>query len=126
MGDWLKVNGEAIYGSRPWDTYGEGPTVVQYGRIVEPRRPFTPQDIRITTKGSVLYAIVMGWGWPGDERVIKSLNATKRLPFEKISTISVLGGGPLPRWSRDDAALRIQAPPQRPCEHASVMKITGI
>ena len=126
IGDWLKVNGEAIYGSRPWDTYGEGPTVVQYGGMKEPRRPFTPQDTRFTTKGNVLYAIVTGWGWPDDELVIKSLNSTKRLPFEKISTISVLGGGQLLKWSRDDTALRIQAPPQRPCEHAAVMKIAGI
>ncbi len=72
MGAWLKLNGEAIYESRPWQTFGEGPTKVEMGSFTDGKRPmFTGQDYRFTTRGGKLYAIALNW--PGEKAVIRSL-----------------------------------------------------
>ena len=67
---WMPVNGEAIFDTRPWTVYGEGPTVVAGGPFKEDF-PFTAQDVRFTTKGQALYAICMGV--PTTAVTIKSL-----------------------------------------------------
>lgn len=57
---WMKTNGESVFGTRPWMTYGEGPTRVSSGSFREDF-PFTNRDVRFATKGkTLLYATFLG------------------------------------------------------------------
>ena len=124
VGGWLKQNGEAIYGTRPWKVYGEGPTKNPGGPFSEQKEnPYTPQDVRFTTKGSVLYAILLGW--PGRDTVITSLPTGKTLWFGPIRKVRMLGLDAAPlKWKQGSAGLWVQLPKTRTSEYACVLKIT--
>jgi alpha-L-fucosidase len=120
VGAWLKINGEAIFGSRCWTTYGEGPTQIKKGGAFNEDEGFVfgPQDVRFTLKGNALYAIVLGW--PGEQVTIRSLQVI--YPNE-IQSIRMLGTDQELKWSLSENGLTIQAPDKKPCEHAYVFKI---
>ena len=68
IGKWLKVNGKAIYGSKPWRAYGEGPTAVAVGHHTEGKnKDLTAEDFRFTTNDDKLYAIAMDWPATGED-----------------------------------------------------------
>lgn len=118
-GRWLKVNGEAIYGTHPWKKYGEG-TVLN-----NKPNPYTAEDIRFTVKGDALYTIFMAW--PGQEGSIKSLAlGGSGTPPGKITKVEMLGhDGPL-EFGQDDKGLKVKMPAERPCDFAYAVKITGL
>lgn len=112
IGQWLKINGEAIYGSKVWRTAGEGPTKIEEGQFTDFKsKVFTSEDIRFTVNGSYLYATVLNYT-NQKEVSIKSLgekDAAKLPHFHGIiKDISVLGFDELPEWTRGEDALHIR------------------
>jgi alpha-L-fucosidase len=124
IGRWLALNGEAIYGTRSWKVFGEGPTQVASGGFTDTQRQaFTAQDVRFTTKGEALYAIILGWPARG-EVTIQSLGSTLKLYPRAIGKVEMLGVKDALKWSQGARGLRVQMPPEKPCAHAVVLKIT--
>ena len=122
IGGWLKVNGEAIYGTRPWKIFGEGPTEVKEGAFTDTaRQPFTGQDIRFTTQGDTLYAVALAW--PGERLTIQSLGTEANLWDGEIGEVRLLGLETPLEWSRQANGLVITLPTQAVGEFAYAVKI---
>jgi len=122
IGKWLSINGEAIYATRYWKIFGEGPTQTTQGPHKEKlNKQFTARDIRFTTKGQILYAICLAW--PQDQLKIKSLGISSGLYPGSISRIRLLGSNQKLQWSRNNDALMIKMPDKKPCDYAYAFKI---
>jgi len=125
IGDWLALNGEAIYGTRPWTIFGEGPTEIVEGTFNDDKRAsFTAEDIRFTRKGKTLYAIALDWPANGKLSIRTLAQGGKAAPG-KIGRVELIGHSAPLSAKRDRKALTIQLPHERPCPHACVFKIHG-
>jgi alpha-L-fucosidase len=117
---WMAVNAEAIYGTRPWKIYGEGPStkvvIRPNGQEFDPnegKQPdLTAEDFRFTTKGRTLYAFVQGW--PTGEVVIPSLGTHSPQHPEKAVDVRLLGRDEPLKFVQDATGLRVTMPANKP------------
>jgi alpha-L-fucosidase len=124
IGAWLAVHGEAIYGTRPFAVFGEGPTEVAEGPFSDTKRkPFTAQDVRFTTRGGTVYAIVLAR--PADGKIsIRSLGRGQPHLKGEIQALELVGSNRTLRWTRDAAALATELPAASPSELPIVLRIS--
>ena len=122
VGAWLKSNGEAIYGSRPWRVYGEGPTKVAPGSFHDTdTAKYTPEDFRFTTKGDALYAIGLAWP-PNGEGVIRSL--ARSVGSEHVLSVALLHSDTKLQFDQRSDGLHVQLPGQAPVKYAYALRVT--
>ena len=111
FGDFLKLNSEGIYKTRPWKVFGEGPLKVKDGRQGENKKDFSQQDIRFTTKDGVLYAFVLVP--PTEDILIKTL-ATGGVLEGDIASVVMMGSDEKINWTRAADGLTIKLPKALP------------
>ena len=123
IGKWLKVNGEAIYGTRPWKVFGEGPAKSIGGDHIDKKvKPYTQEDIRFTTKGQTLYAIPL----IVPKGIIDIKSISSKDPDLKIASVELVGSKEKIKWSQGENGLSIELVKKYPSEYAAVFKIKFI
>jgi len=124
---WMQTNGEAIYETRPWKVYGEGPNQIKAGSFQgNSISKLGPKDIRFTRNkaNTIVYAIALGW--PQETIVIQSLGLSAETKPGKVAKVELLGTGAKVTWKQSAAALRIDLPRQyQPkVDYAAALKVT--
>ena len=119
MADWTKLNGEAIFGTRPWSVFGERAQVFPAGDGA-----VKTQEVRYTRRGDDLYAIMLGW--PGPRLPLRALALGTPLALGQRPTATFLGDDNPLLWSRTRAGLAIELGDQARGKHAIALKISGL
>jgi alpha-L-fucosidase len=133
IGNWLSINGEAIYGTRPWKqsrqwSAGEQPSVnynqefksaYDVSKLAEkPEAGKAAIDAFFTSKGSNVYAILPRW--PGRQFAVQQINAGQ------VKSVSLLGVNQPLRWKANGDSISVELPdlpPELMSQPAWVLKI---
>jgi alpha-L-fucosidase len=115
---WIPKHGEAIYGTRPFAVFGEGPPDVASNASFNERnqRPYTSEDIRFTRKGDIVYAFALGWPANG-KLLIKTLTRGASALPKPIQRVDLIGVGSVP-FTQDATGLTLNLPDKAPNPYA--------
>ena len=130
VGEWMSINGEAVYGSKAWKKIGEGETTkkgtlkkLPGGKLGENHKnfKFNAQDIRFTVgKNGSLYAFCMALPNGGEAVKVYSLAKSKG---KKVKSVQLLGSKAKLKWKQTNECLTIECPTSLPCKTSIVFKI---
>ena len=131
IGAWMQVNGEAIYGTRPWEIFGEGP--IASSTIAMKAQGFnegsyanaTSEEVRFTQTKDYLYATLLAWPDDG-QALIRTLADGSTLYEDDIRSVELLGYGPV-MFQRTGSGLIVTLPTQSlPNDIAPVLRIKRV
>ncbi len=129
LGKWVAVNGEAIFSTRPWCVYGEGPTRLVGGAFAEKeKREFTAADFRFTTRGDALYAICLGRPTAAAGVKVAALGTAAAVGASgagaaQVRAVSWLGVAAPPAWRQEPDGLVVSVPASLPGDYAWTLKV---
>jgi alpha-L-fucosidase len=107
IGGWMAMNSEAIFATRPWKVFGEGPTQSSGGHFNEAAQPWTPEDFRFTCKGDTVYVFQMAK--PASRMaLVKTLKIAENL---RIKEVQMLGFPGIVPWSQTEFGLQVDTSP---------------
>ena len=139
IGEWFETNGEALRDTRPWWTFGAGPTEIPEEQSKDSeeasRVEYTPEDVRFTRKGGDVYLLFLAWP---EEAVTVPTPTGRRLsahsgewaigpepdPWpDDDARMELLGSDAAVEWERTGDGLRIALPDDPPCDHVYAVRI---
>jgi alpha-L-fucosidase len=129
MGQWMRINGEGLYGTRPWVIFGEGPSLKKQAQAnhfggIRDVEQFIPGDLRFVTKGvNTLHVFLMAY--PEKGRITIESLAPKFLGKAKIESVIMLGMDQALRFEQSSKGLVVKLPQTPPCHHAWTLRIQG-
>ena len=118
IGKWLAVNGEAVYGTRPWKIFGEGPTQVVQGSFSDTKREsFTSRGHSVHDQGrnAVCHRSRLAGGPEAHHQGVASGTG--------IKSVALVGSAAPLKWVQDAKGLNIELPSQKPCDYAYALRI---
>jgi len=115
MAAWMNVCGDAVFGTRPWDVFGEGDTRVVISGFTENKTDWNQSDYRFVQKNGSVYAFMLG-AKAGQAAVLRSFAE------RKVKNVSLLGVGNVP-FEQKFGLLTVQLPEKLPVKYANALKI---
>ncbi len=133
VGEWMKINGEGIYGSSAWTIYGEGEPGQEGGLKTLPSGQlgkeqaefrFGPHDFRFTIGADgAIYAFALAVPKPGTRVKIVSLGSDAGLMKQPVRSVMMLGSSEKLQWKRMSDGLEIVVPRRLPSQIAVTFKV---
>ena len=115
LAEWFAINSEAVYGTRPWRTFGEGDTRVKIDGFTEEKTDWNLSDVRFTQKDGAVYAFLLGT--KGGETV-----TLRSFAEEDVKSVELLGYGPV-EFEKKYGVLLVKLPERLPSICANTLKI---
>ncbi|WP_430931284.1 alpha-L-fucosidase [Saccharicrinis sp. 156] len=148
FGSWLKLNGEAIYASKPWKVHGDNfytglidersnesnlanadldalkkRKSKQFNNRTKDSQPYGHNEVRFTTKGDVLYVVVMN---PAEGKIeLPSLGIASKHQPKEIQSIKMIGSDEDIEFNQTTDNLLLNVPVHRPNQYATVFEVQG-
>ncbi len=122
FGKWLKTNGEAIYATRPWLEYGEGPNRLDEEGIFQKKLKFTAKDMRYTRSkdNKTLYVTLLDW--PEDLSFSPEI---LQIDGQLNAKVELLGHSGALAYQVNNKKLTVTVPTKKPGNYAYSFKLTG-